>query len=236
MPSVASSNSILNRTPLTADTNRKVINDRLPHEYLAELIAANGEASVRAILKSHFISPAAFDILRREPFGPNDFEVFIAERQRTLQDAIEDLLIKERLDLSPQLRELDAKIEAVELDLRRTISGALDGDIGRLPPHVGQKLDERIQSAAKKHAALDLDHYQKLDGRLEYADLRELQDIILSKSSWSLFQACFVNKETLFKRFDQVAELRNGIRHSRTVDEITRKEGEAALLWFEKLL
>jgi hypothetical protein len=45
-----------------------------------------------------------------------------------------------------------------------------------------------------------------------------------------------VNKETLTKRFDQLAELRNGIRHSRTVDEITRKEGEAALLWFQQVL
>jgi len=164
--------SILNRTPLTADTNRKVINDRLPNEYLPELIAANGEAAVRAILESHFISPAAFDILRRDPFGPEDFEAFLAERQRTLQDAIEDLLIKERLDLPPQLRELDAQVEAVELNLRRTIAEALDGDTVRLPPHVNQKIEERLQAAAKKNAALDLNYYQTLGGKLEYADLR----------------------------------------------------------------
>jgi hypothetical protein len=126
--------SILNRTPLTADTNRKVINDRLPNEYLPELIAANGEASVRAILESHFISPAAFDILRRDSFGPEEFEAFLAERQRTLQDAIEDLLIKERLDLTPQLRELDTQVEVVELALRRSIDEALGGDAVKLPP------------------------------------------------------------------------------------------------------
>jgi len=40
----------------------------------------------------------------------------------------------------------------------------------------------------------------------------------------------------LQKRFDQLAELRNGIRHSRTVDEVTRKEGEAALAWFRQVL
>ena len=51
--------SILNRTPLTTDTNRNVIGDRLPNQYLPELIAANGESSVRATLESHFISPAA---------------------------------------------------------------------------------------------------------------------------------------------------------------------------------
>lgn len=232
----SSIDAIQNRTPLTADTNRKVINDRLPNEYLPELIAANGEASVRAILESHFVSPAAFDILRRDPFGPDDFEAFLAERQRTLQDAIEDLLIKERLDLPPQLRELDAQVEAVELILRGTIAEALGGDAAGLPPHVLQKIDERLQAAAKKNAALDQNHYQTLVGRLEYADLREVQDAILSKTNWPLFQARFANKETLAKRFDQLAELRNCIRHSRTVDEVTRKEGEAALLWFKQVL
>lgn len=228
--------SILNRTPLTADTNRNVISDRLPDTYLPELIAANGESTVRAILESHFISPAAFDILLRDPFGPDDFEAFLAERQRTLQDAIEDLLVKERLDLPPQLRELDVQLEVVELALRRTIDETLGGDAARLPPHVLQKIEERLQAAAKKNGALDLDYYQTLAGKLEYADLRELQDAILSKALWPLFETRFANKETLVKRFDQLAELRNGIRHSRTVDQITRKDGEAALLWFRQVL
>ena len=127
---------------------------------------------MRAILESHFVSPSAFDILRRDPFGPDDFEAFLAERQRTLQDAIEDLLVKERLDLPPQLRELDAQVEAVELTLRVTIAEALGGDAAGLPPHVLQKIDERLQAAAKKNAALDLNYYQTLGGRLEYADLR----------------------------------------------------------------
>jgi hypothetical protein len=228
--------SILNRTPLTADTNRKVISDRLPNGYLPDLIAANGEPTVRGILESHFISPAAFDILRRDPFGPDDFEAFLAERQRTLQDAIEDLLVKERLDLPPQLRELDSQVEAVELALRRIFDEALANDTSRLPPHVLQKIEERLQAATKKNAALDLDFYQTLAGKLEYADLRELQDAILNKALWPLFQARFANREMLTKRFDQLAELRNGIRHSRTVDEITQKEGEAALLWFRQVL
>ena len=55
------------------------------------------------------------------PFTPDDFEAFIAERQRTLQDAIENLMIKDRLDLPPQLRELDARMGACELGLRRVV-------------------------------------------------------------------------------------------------------------------
>ena len=227
--------TILNRTPLTADTNRNVVRERLPNEYLPELIDASGETSVRATLESHFISPAAFKILLRDPFSIDDFEAFLAERQRTVQDAIEDLLIKERLDLPPQLRELDAKIEVIELTLRHGIDAALGGDPALLPSHVHQKIENRLQLASKKNPALDADHYESLAGKLEYADLRELHDTIANKGLWKRFEERFANKETLGKRFGQLADLRNGIRHSRSVDEISRKEGEAAILWFERV-
>ena len=108
--------------------------------------------------------------------------------------------------------------------------------LSKLPPHVLQKIDERIQAASKKNPALDADRYETLVGKLEYADLRELQDTMTNKVLTPLFNARFPNKETLVKRFAQLAELRNGIRHSRTVDEVTRKEGEAALLWFQQML
>lgn len=228
--------SILNRTPLTADTNRNVIKARLPNEYLPELIAQSGEATVRGILESHFISPTAFNILLRDPFGPDDFDAFIAERQRTLQDAIENLLIKERLDLTPQLRELDTATEQIELNLRKVVETTLGGSHNEIPPHVLQKVDERIARAVKKNASLDADSYQTLAGKLEYFDLRELQETITSKALWSRFESRFSTKEALAAEFDQLAELRNGIRHSRAVSEIVRKRGEAAILWFDQVL
>jgi hypothetical protein len=231
----SSIDTILNRTPLTADTNRNVIHDDLPNQYLPELIEASGESRVRATLESHFISPAAFAILQRDPFTTADFEAFLAERQRTLQDAIEDLLVKERLDLPPQLRELDAQIEQVELALRQSIYTALEGDAAQLPPHIALRIDERIQSAARRNAALDINHYSSFAGKLEYADLRELEATITSRALWARFEARFVNKETLIKRFGQLAELRNGIRHSRSVNEVTSMEGEAAILWFQQV-
>jgi hypothetical protein len=229
-------NTILNRTPLTAVTNRHVINDQLPNRYLPQLMASSSEGQVKALMESHFISAAAMQILLRDPFEPPDFEAFIAERQRTIQAAIENLLVKERLDLSPQLRELDGQLEATELGLRRLIATTFDNDQGRLPPHIAQKIEERIQRAAKKNAALDINTFQELGARLEYADLRELQDILVSKAGWPDFQPYFSTKEALIAKFGQLAELRNGIRHSRTVDEITRKEGEAAILWFHQVM
>jgi hypothetical protein len=135
--------SILNRTPLTADTNRHVIKARLPNAYLPELITQSGERTVRAILESHFISPTAFDILLRQPFGPDDFEAFISERQHTIQDAIENLLIKERL------RDLDAATEQIELGLRMIADTSLAANMNDIPSHIMQKVDERIARAVR---------------------------------------------------------------------------------------
>lgn len=228
--------SILNRTPLTAETNRRVLRNRLPNEYLPELITDIGEERAWATLETHLISRAAFDILMRVPFTPDDLEAFVAERQKTIQDAIEDLLVKERLDLPPRLRELDADIESVELTLRQVIAQTLAASTEELPQHVLQRADERIQSAARRNSALDAAYYETLAGKLEYCDLRELEETISNKSLWRLFERRFGTKEVLATRFSQLAGLRNAIRHSRSVDEVTRKDGEAALLWFRQVL
>lgn len=226
--------SILNRTPLTAETNRHVINDRLPNAYLPELIRENGEREVRATLESHLIGPAAFDILMRDPFAEQDFYEFVAERQRTIQAAIQDLLIKERLDLDPQLREMDAQVEQIELGLRRVVVERLAGDPALLPPHVSQKIADRLDNASRRSPAMDEEHYAMLTGMLEYADLRELQDIMTSRALWARFADGLGTKEQLGMRFNQLAGLRNAIRHSRSVDPVTHRDGQAALEWFAR--
>lgn len=228
--------TILNRTPLTSDTNRKVIGNKLPNEYLPKLIEENGIEQVRGMMESHLISSKALDILLRTPFTPDDFDEFISERQKSIQDAIENLLIKERLDLSPQLRELDEAVETTELALRECVREVLSQEGKECPSHIVAKVKERIQRAAKKDASFDAEYYSELKGQLEYFDLRELQDTIQNKALWTDFEPRFKNKEALSAKFEQLAEMRNGIRHSRNLSEITRKEGEAALLWFKEVL
>ncbi|MDE2888639.1 MAG: DUF262 domain-containing protein [Gemmatimonadota bacterium] len=102
--------TILNRTPLTGATNRDVIRSQLPNVYLPLLIDEVGESAVRDVLETHFISPLALDILLKDPFTPDDFDLFLAERERTIRDAIEDSVVKSR---SPRLRAMDTQIEEV---------------------------------------------------------------------------------------------------------------------------
>jgi hypothetical protein len=60
--------------------------------------------------------------------------------------------------------------------------------------------------------------------------------IMVSKQLWLQFEPRFISKGTLEVKFGQLAELRNSIRHSRTVTNIERMEGEAAILWFSQVL
>ena len=172
----------------------------------------------------------------RDPFTPADFEQLLGGRQNTTLDAIEDLLIKERITLPLNLRALDAQVEVLEQGMRLMIDDAFGADGDVLPPHVAQKVSDRIQAALRKNPALDDRRVALLEGKLKYCDLRKLQDIIQGKPTWPCFEPRFVNKEALATRFGQLAEFRNGLRQCRTVDVITRKDREAAIFWFEQVL
>lgn len=228
--------TILNRTPLTAKTNREVIRDRLPNAYLPGLIAQAGRTEVERIMASHFVNSAALDILLRDPFTPEDFEAFLAERRRAMLGAVENLLVEQKVELPPALRALDERVEQVELALRNGLIAATGSDFSLLPPHVQQRIQERVEREMRRDPSQAPARFSTLAGRLEFADLRELQDAIAGKQLWDSFAPIFGTKEALGVRFNQLAELRNGIRHSRHVSDITRMEGEAALLWFEQAL
>jgi hypothetical protein len=134
------------------------------------------------------------------------------------------------------IAEIDSNIEGVELKLRSLIATQLADDPLRLPPHVSQKLNDRITAAKRKDPAFEDMRLAKLSLRLEFADFRELADTILNKSLWALFKSRFVNQETTVQKFGQLGDLRNAIRHSRRINEIVQKEGEAAIMWFEQVL
>jgi len=159
-------------------------------------------------------------------------EFAISADQETMHEFVQPVNKKD----TPRLRDLDKRIGQIELNLRKSIQEVLGEDTSKIPSHILIKVEKRIRSALRKNPSLDKDYYQTPAGKLEFVDLRELQDMIVTKTLWPDFEPIFINKVTLNGKFNQLAELRNGIRHSRTVDEITKKEGEAAILWFEKIL
>lgn len=229
-------NSILNRTPLSPETNRHVIHDKLPNQYLPELFALHGEEETKTMLESHLISRNAIDVLLRPEFGPLDYEEFIDLRQKSILQEIEYLLFKDAISLPVALRDIDEKIEAIELAIRELIVQTIGNDPSTIPDHLRPKVEERIHGELKKRPGLDPQTYDTLGRKLQFFDLRECEQLIVGKTHWASFSEVFGNKEQLSSRFNQLAELRNKIRHSRDVDEVTHLDGQAAIGWFEGAL
>ncbi|MGY5851478.1 GmrSD restriction endonuclease domain-containing protein [Salegentibacter sp. F14] len=231
-------NSILNRTPLSPETNRFILKDRLPNEYLKEMRDNNSEDDFYKILQSHLISRAACEILMRDPFTEEDFMEFLKERESTIKASIKHKIIDDAMELPPQLKKLNDDIENVELELRDLIAERINGKDYKeiVPPDVLDKVNRRIQTALRKDPSLSPEDFNSTRPKLEYFDLQEYNTLITSKTCWPLFEDKFKNKQQLMSRFSQLGELRNSIRHSRNVNQVATLDGQAAIVWFKNLL
>ncbi len=221
---------IANLAFIGGGTNRK-LSDKPPAVYLKAFRERVGDEAFRAQC-----IPMDDELLEVEAY-----DAFIARRRGLIADRLNAFLGTDTggaaaAPADPHLSALNQRLERTELRLRSLIDDRLSSDPSALPPHIGQKLMQRMGDAAKKNPASIDPKSASLPQRLIYADLRDLQETITSKAIWPAFQAEFGNKEHLANRFDQLAELRNAIRHSRPVSDVTRKDGEAALMWFDQAL
>lgn len=231
-------NSILNRTPLSPDTNRNIIRDRLPNEYMKQMLDDNDETKIYSVLASHLISHKAVNILLHDPFTREDYYSFIEERERTIKAYIRNNIILENITLPGDLKELDEEIDALEKKLRHALAMTLgeDGYKEYVPPHTMDKVKKRIQDKLKKEPAFSHDDFRSVRKKLDFFDMQEYCDVIVSKPAWHLFEVQYKDKTQVLQKFNQLSDLRNGIRHSRDVSDITILEGRAAIIWLNDAL
>jgi hypothetical protein len=236
----SSINSILNRTALSPSTNRHIIRARMPNEYIKEMLENNDPEKVYAVLNSHLISRKAVDILLRDPFTKSDFDEFLFERQESIRNAIDNQLIKEKVEIPLALQKLNDEVETIEMKMRQILIAKLNGTDETyetfIPQHIQEKVNKRISTELRKKPGLSDDAFISLSERLKFFDLFEYYDTIVSKSNWHLFESIFGNKPQLENRFNQLSTLRNCIRHTRDISTIEKLDGEAAIAWFKQIL
>jgi hypothetical protein len=221
---------IANLAFISGRTNQR-ISDTAPSIYVRKLRETAGDE----------VFTAQCIPLDEELLETANYDRFLAKRRELIADRLNSFLGGDDEDagyfhLDPQLRDLNERIERVELRLRRVIEEKLSNDPSLLPPHVAQKVQERLTDAARRNPGRIRPDEAKLAERLVYCDFRDLQDVLTSKDLWQEFEPLFGTKEGLNHRCGQLAQLRNTIRHSRPVDQVTRKDGEAALHWFAEVL
>lgn len=191
----------------------------------------------------------------RKQFVPTDEALYSLERYEEFLEKRRELLCKginsflssyyddnKKSEVSTDLEHYNTKIEKIELAIRDLISqklnnaAELDAYCELVPDHLKVKAEGRINSWMSKNPGEDQSQFIELRRRLDFFDLQEYFDLISSKTNWVLFEENFGSKGVLQNRFNQLVELRNGIRHSRGATDIAVKDGEAAISWFDSIL
>lgn len=235
---IKSIDCILNRTPISDVTNKKIIRNRLPNKYIQEMMEkAKKEEDVYELFESHLVSRRAVDILLRENFDESDYREFIKERK--------DSIIKKIRSLVGSLEELEKKldekpneaIKQLERELRSFIHKELKKEHGdtywkvKIPGDIKKKIEERIEKDLKKNPALDVSSPRK---KLDYIDVSEYCSLLTY--NWDIFENFFRNKQRTDMHFANLQDFRNSEMHTRDKSDVTQKLGEAAVTWIHSVI
>lgn len=217
---------IANLAFIGGSTNQK-IGAKAPHDYLLALRASAGDAAFRAQCVP----------LDQEILATDRYREFLQRRRELIADRLNAFIGSPSTSPSdrsvdPTLKHLDDQVTRIELTLRQLISETVEERGVTLPESVARAAAERFSRGRPADKAAPTSTL----ALLEFADLRELEQVIVGKALWPAFEARFGNKQQLSNRFSQLAELRNVLRHTRTLTDITRKDGQAAIGWFSEVL
>ena len=176
-----------------------------------------------------------------------NYEAFLDLRRKKLTEGINSFLKSYYEDytadaINQDLQLYDKEIESIEISLRDIIGARLeqacelDAYTELIPNHIKDKVTGRIKNWLGKNPGEDKAQFLTLRRKLDFFDMQEYKDVIVSKPAYPSFEEIFGSKGTLEVRFNQIAELRNSIRHSRDITDATIKDGEAAISWFNSVV
>ena len=225
-------NEIANIAFITQQSNMDIL-DGDPAEYLPKIDAEQ--------LRKQFV-PTDSSL-----YTVDNYELFLEKRRKKLIEGINSFLRSFYKDsakgtINQDLQHYDQEIEKIEISLRNILAERLelacelDAFAELIPNHVKEKVNARVKNWLGKNPGEDKSQFYNLRRRLDFFDMQEYKDVIASKQNYPSFEELFGKKGTLEIRFNQIAELRNSIRHSRDVTDATIKDGEAAIAWFGSVI
>ncbi|MEK6916239.1 MAG: DUF262 domain-containing protein [Nanoarchaeota archaeon] len=228
-------NSISNICFLPKDTNNH-FGKKDPKDYLEE--AQEKNKHFNEDIKTHLIPI-------QEAFS-NNFEGFLKNRANMILNEINTFIgitsdVHKRLENMP-----DEVWNEYELEIRRILDselrkkyGAEYWQSGVIPEDLKNTVNEKI----KRDARLRPDLREQLEtprAKLDNCDVMDYSKIILK--NWDLFENKFGSKEETQNQFKNLQVFRNALKHIKTysdskeLDELTKKKGEVAMLWLQKVL
>jgi hypothetical protein len=124
--------------------------------------------------------------------------VFLEHRRKKLADGINAFLKSYYRDISKEvinqdLQYYDKQIEIIEISLREIISekleqaAELDAYDELIPNHIKEKVNSRIKNWLGKNPGEDKEQFRLLRRRMDFFDMQEYKDVIVSKTAYTSF-------------------------------------------------
>lgn len=225
-------NEIANNALITQKSNIKIL-DRDPAEYLPEIDPEQ--------LRKQFVPTDS------ALYSLQNYELFLEKRRKLIADGINQFLcsfydFQTQSIVASDLQHIDDTIDKIEIAIRDKIDlvlcdAAEENAITEfIPSHIQKKIRDKIDAHLARNPGEQLEDYKSLRAQLNFFDINEYKEVITCKGNWEYFVEYFGKPGLLEQKFYQLGELRNCLRHSRDVNEVVQKEGEAAISWFESIL
>tara|TARA_B100000963_G_scaffold178152_2_gene154897 strand:- start:450 stop:2720 length:2271 start_codon:yes stop_codon:yes gene_type:complete len=247
-------NLALNCAIITSSTN-KSLGAKAPLKYIKEKHQVFDEETIKFRLQSHLIPTERLTEI--EEYTDSDgnylkrqFEMFIKERAALMREAAEQLcegkqittasVISKNTEISLEKRELNDEVSKIELATRKLIASRLPGINQNGIIHINEKIVEsatkKYETFLKKNPGEERENPISIRLILNYLSLSEYKDILISSSNWSFFENVYETKGNVLNRYTQLDTMRNKLRHDNILTTVERKDGEAAIEWFNKCL
>lgn len=247
-------NLALNCAIITSSTN-KSLGAKSPIDYIKEKYNVFDEKIIRHRLESHLIPTDRLteqndDEDKYEAYLKRQFELFVKERAILMKEAANQLcsglpistasIFSKSSEISFERRELDEEVSKIELATRKLIAERLPAIYKDGITHIHHKIvesaEKKYESFLRKNPGEEREKPMSLRLVLNYLTLSEYKDILISKSNWSYFQDIFGTSGNVLNRYTQLGTMRNKLRHDNALTLVERKDGEAAIEWFNKSL
>jgi len=222
---------------LPSDLNKE-IGSRAPAEYLTQYRKDNPQFSVAA--DSHLLP-----VNSGAAVWNNEFETFRAERSRCIADELNRLVDSKPGEfVSAQIASTKSayadKVDMLEMHLRDFIDHRLTAVVGpyywkqATPGDVITAVKQLIEDHLSRHPYEDQSQFAQARRRLDFCDVSHYEKIIFK--NWDQFEEFFQRKDEFQRHMSAFRTLRNCVQHNRQPSDIEQKNGEAAIMWIERIL
>jgi len=216
---------------LPSDLNKE-ISDLPPADYMARYKLEN----------PHFAAAAESHLLPTEQGSAiwnNEFEKFMEERATLIATALERLI-----EISPVepvalvIAPFASEVDALEVRIRDFIDHRLIALVGShywrqtMPGDVIVRAKELIKGRQERQPYIEEPQTDR--ERLDFCDVGDYEKILLK--NWDQFEEYFIRKEELQRHLAAYSALRNCAQHNRKPTDVELKNGQAAMLWANRII